>query len=328
MELISFVIPCYNSSKTIGAVVEEIKHTVEALHTYEFEIVLVNDGSKDNVFEIIKEICETDSRIKGISFSQNFGQGSAIMAGLNYVSGDIVTILDDDGQCPVDELPKLLKKIDEGYDAVYGEYAEDRHTFFRKITSKINEAMNNILLGTPKDLYMSSFFVCRKYIAEEIVNYKNPFPAMYGLVLRTTKNIANVTVSHRERQYGKSNYSFLKLLSLWLNGFTAFSVKPLRIASVTGACCTGIGGIYGLYVIIRRVLNPNIMAGYSSLMAILLFIGGMIMLMLGLIGEYVGRIYICINNSPQYIIRQTVNLDRVKNDAVCKKRQNIEENLW
>lgn len=308
MNLISFVIPCYNSSKTIASVVDEIKSIVGTLKAYEYEIVLVNDGSADNVFDVIKDMCAGDKRIKGIDFSKNFGQGSAIMAGLNYVSGDIVTILDDDGQSPVEALPKMLEKLQEGYDAVYGRYGEVEQSPFRNLTSKINGFMTNILLEKPKDLYLSSFFVCKRYIIDEIIKYQNPFPAMYGLVLRTTKNIANVPVSHRKRQYGKSNYNLVKLLSLWLNGFTAFSIKPLRIASVTGAGCTAIGGICGLYIVIRRILNPDILAGYSSLMAILLFIGGMIMLMLGLIGEYIGRIYICISSSPQYVIRQVVNI--------------------
>ncbi len=312
MNLISFVIPCYNSSKTIESVVDEIKHVMDTLTLYKFEILLINDASKDSAFELIKKLCAADIRIKGIDFSKNFGQGSAIMAGLNYVNGDIITVLDDDGQCPVNELPKMLKKIEEGYDAVYGKYHEDKHSLFRKITSKMNEFMNNILLGKPKNLYMSSFFVCKRYVVDEIVKYRNPFPAMYGLVLRTTRNIANVSVSHRERQFGKSNYNFFKLISIWLNGFTAFSVKPLRIASLTGACCSGIGGVYGLYIIARKFLCSNVMAGYSSLMALLLFVGGVIMLMLGLIGEYIGRIYICINDSPQYVIRQTININKAE----------------
>lgn len=309
MELLSFVIPCYNSSNTIRNVVDEIKQTVDVLGSYDYEVLLVNDCSKDNVYEVICELCHENSKIKAINLSKNFGQGSAIMAGLNHVKGSIVTLLDDDGQIPIDELPKLLDKIQEGYDVVYGQYGTVKQNIVRNFGSKVNEFMARTLIGKPKDLYISSFFVCKRYIIDEVVKYKNPYPYMYGLILRVTRNITNVQVTHRKRQFGKSNYTLLKLFSLWMNGFTAFSVKPLRIASLVGVVCTCVGVLYGLYIIIHRLLNPAIPAGYSSLMAVLLFIGGMIMLMLGMIGEYVGRIYISINNSPQYVIRQTINLE-------------------
>ena len=308
MDLLSFVIPCYNSSKTIKSVVDEIKETVAKLGTYDYEVILVNDCSKDNVYEVICELCDQNSKIKAINLSKNFGQGSAIMAGLNHVTGSIITLLDDDGQIPINELPKLLDKIQEGYDVVYGQYSTVKRNVIRNLGSSVNEFMARTLIGKPKDLYISSFFVCKKFVVDEVIKYKNPYPYMYGLILRVTRNIANVQVEHRKRQFGRSNYTLLKLFSLWMNGFTAFSVKPLRMASLAGVCCTGLGTLYGLYIVIKRLLNSDIPAGYSSLMAVILFVGGMIMLMLGMIGEYVGRIYISINNSPQYVIKQTINI--------------------
>ena len=139
-----------------------------------------------------------------------------------------------------------------------------------------------------------------------MLRYQNPYPYVIGLVLRTTKNITNVTVNHREREIGTSGYTFSKLLGLWLNGFTAFSIKPLRVATAIGAFCAGAGFIYGVYTIIKKFINPTVPMGWSSTMAALVFIGGMLMLMLGLIGEYVGRIYISINNAPQYVVREVV----------------------
>ena len=152
----------------------------------------------------------------------------------------------------------------------------------------------------------------KRFVCEELIRYQNAYPYIDGLFLRTTSNIKNVEMEERERASGTTGYTFLKSLKLWVNGFTTFSVKPLRLATVLGSVVALIGFIYGLYIIVRRILNPEMLVGYSSLMAVLLFVSGIIMLMLGLIGEYIGRIYISINNSPQYVIRDEVNFE---NDA-------------
>ena len=180
--------------------------------------------------------------------------------------------------------------------------------------------MSQVLIDKPKDLYLSNFIAMKRFVCEEIVRYKHAYPYVDGLILRTTTNICNVSMEERERISGSTGYTFIKSLKLWLNGFTAFSVKPLRVASLVGVCCTGIGLLYGVYIVITKILNPQVAAGYSSMMAVLLFIGGMIMLMLGMIGEYIGRIYISINNSPQYVIRRTINLDKKWQDSKLDDR--------
>ena len=169
------------------------------------------------------------------------------------------------------------------------------------------------LIDKPKGLRIMSYFACKRYVIEDVKKYDNPYPYISGLLLRTTKRIGNVEIHHRERIEGKSGYTMKKLLLLWLNGFTAFSVKPLRIATITGALTAVAGFIYGLYIIINKLVHPMTPLGYSSTMAVLLFLGGMIMLMLGLIGEYIGRIYISINNAPQYVIRKSVNTEDIDN---------------
>ena len=175
--------------------------------------------------------------------------------------------------------------------------------------SLVNERMTRIMLGKPAELYVSSYFAVKKFVVNDMIRYENSYPYVIGLVLRATKNITNVVVQHREREEGTSGYTLGKLLGLWFNGFTAFSVKPLRIATALGAGCAVLGFIYGIYTIIKRLVLPEVPMGFSSLMAATVFFGGMIMLMLGLIGEYVGRIYICLNNSPQYVIREKLNFD-------------------
>lgn len=304
---VSFVIPCYRSEHTLENVVAEIHKTLKDMEQYDYEIILVNDCSPDGTWAVIRRICQENHRIRGINFAKNFGQHAALMAGLRQSSGDYVVCLDDDGQTPADEVGKLLGKLEEGYDAVYASYAHKQHSLFRNLGSKMNELMTRIMLEKPRQLYISSYFAVRRFVVEDMVRYENSYPYVIGLVLRATKNITNVEVSHRERQEGSSGYNLKKLLGLWFNGFTAFSVKPLRIATCIGCLSAAVGFLYGLYTIIKRMVNPQVPMGFSSTMAAIVFFGGMIMIMLGLIGEYIGRIYISLNNSPQYVIRERIN---------------------
>ena len=244
-----------------------------------------------------------------IRMARNFGQHAALMAGYRAATGDVIVSMDDDGEIPTNQIFALIDKINEGYDVVYASYDNHVRGLFRSFGTHVNDFMTDVLLDKPRGLKINSFFAAKKFIIDDVINYTAPYPYIGGLVLRTTKKICNVQMLQRTRLAGTSGYTLKKLFSLWLNGFTAFSVKPLRIASLVGICCTGIGFLYGIYVIISKLYNPMIPAGYSSLMAVLLFMGGMIMLMLGMIGEYVGRIYISINNSPQYVIRQTINIE-------------------
>ena len=307
-KLISFVIPCYRSAETIGKVVAELDAAMGKLPAYTYEIILVNDCSPDGTFEVIRGLCAQREDICGVNLARNFGQHAALMAGFGYTHGEVVVCLDDDGQTPADEVGKLLAGIEEGYDVVYAKYAHKQHSGFRNFGSKVNELMTRVMLGKPRELYLSSYFAASRFVIDEILRYKNPYPYVIGLVLRTTKNITNVEVAHREREVGVSGYTMGKLLGLWFNGFTAFSIKPLRIATAMG-CLTACGGfLYGIYTVVKKFVNPNVPIGFSAMMAALVFIGGMIMLMLGLIGEYIGRIYISLNNSPQYVIRECINV--------------------
>lgn len=310
-KLISFVIPCYRSELTLPNVVKEIKETVQELKeqgkAYDYEIVLVNDCSPDDTFSVIRELCREDKKIKGVNLARNFGQHAALMAGFHQAKGEIVICLDDDGQTPANEAGKLLEEIEKGSDVVYAKYEHKKHSLFRNFGSRLNEEMARIMLGKPKDLYVSSYFAAKRFVVEEIKRYTNAYPYVIGLVLRATKRISNVTVCHREREVGTSGYTFGKLIGLWFNGFTAFSVKPLRIATAVGCTCSVAGFIYGIYTVVKKLVNPNVPLGFSSMMAAIVFMGGMTMVMLGLVGEYVGRIYISMNSSPQFVIRETVN---------------------
>ena len=308
MQMISFVIPCYRSSQTLPGVIQEIKDTMKTLKNYEYEIVLVNDSSPDDTFCVITGLCRENDNITGINLARNFGQHAALMAGFHYVKGDVVACLDDDGQTPACEVGRLLAGIEEGADVVYAKYNHKHHSGFRNFGSHVNEVMTRIMLGKPKDLYVSSYFAAKRFVVDEMIRYEYAYPYVIGLVLRTTKNIVNVEIDHRDRQAGESGYTLKKLLGLWFNGFTAFSVKPLRVATVTGTICALCGFAYGIYTIIKKIFiqPPDLVIGFSALMSVIVFMGGMLMLMLGLVGEYMGRMYVSMNNSPQYVIREIV----------------------
>ena len=306
--LVSFVIPCYRSEATLPGVIREIQDTMEKMKDYGYEIVLVNDCSPDGTFSVIRKLCQENDNIVGIDLARNFGQHSALMAGFHYVKGDVIVYLDDDGQTPADEADRLLIGIEKGADVVYARYGKKHHSGFRNWGSHVNELMTRVMLGKPKDLYLSSYFAAKRFVVDEMLRYEFAYPYVIGLVLRTTKNIINVDVEHRDRQAGVSGYTIGKLLNLWFNGFTAFSVKPLRIATVTGAGCAFLGFAYGIYTIIKKIFinPPDLVTGFSALMSVLVFMGGMMMLMLGLLGEYMGRMYISMNNSPQFVIRECI----------------------
>ena len=302
---VSFAIPCYGSEKTIGKVVDELQQTMTLLPAYSYEIIMVSDASPDNVFQVIQEICKKDPKhCKGAELAKNFGQHAALMAGYRMSTGDYILSLDDDGQAPIESIPQMLEALKDA-DLVFGSYAHKKHNIFRNFGSKINDRMAEFLLGKPKKLHVTSFFAMRCFIANEIIKYDNAYPYLLGLLLRATRNIVNVPVNHRERAEGKSGYTFRKLLRLWINGFTAFSVVPLRIATFCGFICAFLGALGVVWCIVNKILRPDAPMGYSSMMTTILFVGGMLMLMLGMIGEYIGRTYICINKAPQYVIRTT-----------------------
>ncbi len=310
MSKLSFVIPCYGSEATVGVVTSEIIETLRQRPEYDYEIILVNDCSPDHVWERIKTLAQDNPHIIGISLARNFGQHSALMAGYRACTGDLIISLDDDGQTPARELFTLVDKMAEGWDVVYASYEHKMHSAFRNFGTWMNERMTESLLGKPKGLKVTSYFVMERFITEEITRYQNPYPYIEGLIFRATMRITNVPVTHHERMSGESGYTLTKLLSLWFNGFTAFSVKPLRIATICGTACAFLGFCYGLYVVIRKLVDSTIEMGWSSIIASIFFIGGLILVMLGLIGEYIGRIYISINNAPQYTVREIVQCPR------------------
>ena len=308
MSCLSFVIPCYGSESTISFVIEEIQNILAERPQYDYEIIAVNDCSPDHVWDILQELADKNHRIRLIGLAKNMNRPGAVMAGLRNSSGDYIVIMDDDGQCPMNRFWDLLEPIEGEYDVSTAGYPTRKQSAFKDFGTFVNKKMTEFILDRPKEIQFTNFMVMRRFVVDEICKYQNPYPYLTGLILRTTCKIICVPMEERSRYSGKSGFTFVKMLNLWMNGFTAFSIKPLRIATAAGAVCAFLGFACGLWVAIQKLLHPEILAGYSSVMAMMLFIGGMIMLMLGMIGEYIGRIYISINNSPQYVIRETKNI--------------------
>lgn len=306
----SYIIPCYNSEATISIVVNEIQETMskENISDEEYEIILVNDYSKDKTENVIKQLSLTKKNIISIQFAKNFGQDSACLAGYSFAKGELVITLDDDGQTPANEVMTLINKINEGYDVVFGKYSHKHHSKFRNWGSKVNDFMACKLINKPKDLYLCSYFVARKFVIDEILHYDNPYPYIRGLLLRTTSKMCNVSINHRDRLVGESTYTLKKLFNLWFNGFTAFSIKPLRISAIIGLIAALFSFILIMYALIQKVTNPSLEIGWTSLISVISFFSGLILMTLGLIGEYIGRIYISLNKSPQYVIKEVSKL--------------------
>jgi glycosyltransferase involved in cell wall biosynthesis len=307
---ISVLIPVFNSQGTIGKLVDEVVATLHGRYP-ELEIVLVNDGSIDDSHRVL---CETVDRhpetVRYIKLARNFGEHNAVMCGLHYVSGDCVAIIDDDFQNPPDQIIRLMDKLQEGYDVVYSYYAKKRHSWFRNVGSSFNDWVATRLLNKPRGLYLSSFKVLNRFLIDAVIKYQGPYPYLDGLILRSTSSIGQQLCEHSKRAEGESNYTLARLLRLWLNMFTGFSIVPLRLASILGLIMSTVGFalallfIYSWMVggIFRKGAFPP---GWASLIVCITIFAGLQLSVLGTIGEYLGRVFQTLNRAPQFVVRET-----------------------
>lgn len=307
--LISVAIPCYKSSKTIKKVVDEIRDVINSHSEYDYQIVLVNDYPFDDTFSVIKELCREDDKIIGVNLSRNFGQTSAKMAAIPYVKGDVLVFMDDDGQHPASGIIPLVEKVNEGYDVVYAYFKAKKHSLFKRITSKITAKISEFNGTRVKGVHVSSFYAISRFAIDCYDKYDSPFPSMMGYLNTMIGKVTDIEMEHRARMEGKSNYSLKKLFALWFTGFTNFSVKPLRLISSMGIIFALIGLAVGVSVIIHKIISPSVLAGYTSTMAVLLLMGGLILMALGFMGEYIGRTYMVLSNLQPYCIREVVKKD-------------------
>ena len=304
--MISIIIPVFNSENTIEILVNNIVQTLG--EHYKFEIILINDSSKDSSEEKCKKLLDEYSSIVLYSLSKNVGEHNSVMAGLNKCTGDYAVIMDDDLQHSVDSLLELIKfgiKEKNNFDVVYTYYDKMKYNFFRNLGRKFNNFIANLLLDKPKFLYLSSFKLINRFLITEIIKYRSPFTYIDGIILGITNKIGRVKVVHDQRSHGKSGYTIRKLLQVWSSMFTGFSVVPLRLSLILGSMLSILGFIFALLTFIERIIDNTVPSGYATLIIVITIFSGVILIAVGLLGEYVGRIFVSLNKKPQFIIRDS-----------------------
>lgn len=315
---ISIVVPVYGSEKILPELVAQVYGAMQAAGAQErFELILVSDSSPDRSWEVIRELAPRHAFLRGICLAKNFGQHNAIMAGLNSAAGEIVVVMDDDLQHPPAAIMLLVQAVRDGADVCFTTYTQRKHAAWKRFGSWVNDVAASFLLGKPRGLYLSSFKAMHRRVAQEIVRYDGPYAYVDGLILDVTRHVTSVPITHQERHEGKGNYGLRRSLSLWLKMATSFSIIPLRLASFTGIVLAGLSALAMVAVIAQKLRHPEIQAGWASMLSAVLFMGGLQLLCLGVIGEYLGRTYLKINRKPQFVVRQ-----RIEGGATNEQRTN------
>lgn len=297
---LSVIIPVYNSEKTIRPLVEKLQATLSAIS---FEIVMVNDGSRDRSELVCRQLCEAYSNVRFISLRRNYGEFNAVMCGLNWAFGSYCVMIDDDFQNPPEEILKLVETAEAGsYDVVYTYYAKKQHSLGRNLGSRFVNWLTSYLLNKPKDLYLSSFKLIRQEVVQEIIKYHGPYPYIDGLIFRITRNIGTVQVAHKKREEGASNYTFNKLVSLFLNILFCYSSLPIRLFVPIGVGLFTLGFLLLLFLTIQWIIGPD-PKGWQVVTATIIFIGGIQCMLLSVLGEYIGKSFMAQSGQPQYVIK-------------------------
>jgi undecaprenyl-phosphate 4-deoxy-4-formamido-L-arabinose transferase len=303
---LSFVIPLYRSSETISAVVRDIEGlTIEGGH----EIILVNDGSEDRTSDVCRGlVANARIPITLVEHARNYGEHNAVLTGWRHARGAHVVNLDDDGQNPPAEAARLWREaVRTGLDVIFGHYKEKQHSLFRNLGSRFTTRMTDWALDKPHGFYLSSFRCVTRFVAEEVIRYAGPYPYIDGLLLQVTQRIGSIEVKHEPRRAGQSAYTLRRLIRLWLSAWINFSVLPLRVATVIGLllAVAGLAALVLVFVLwLQNIGPPN---GFGWLMAALLVFSGTQLLLLGLIGEYIGRMFLTISQRPQAVVRDVVS---------------------
>lgn len=311
---LSVVIPVYNSEDTIEALVRKCADELRAAHP-NLEFVLVNDGSRDGSDGAVRALLADPPpcRVRYLRLARNFGEHNAVVCGLAHCTGDRAVIIDDDFQNPPEEISKLVTRLDEGFDVVYSRYEVKHHHWFRNLGSWFNDRVAVVMLKKPKGLYLSSFKCLNRFAIDCVVGYSGPYPYIDGLILRSTRSIGTQVCRHAERSAGRSNYTLRRLISLWLNMFTSFSVAPLRLATYLGLTMAAIGLLLVVVFTLSWALDglfvSDVPRGWASLIISVTMFSGIQLFVLGVLGEYVGRLFMTLNGQPQWVVRESVSTD-------------------
>lgn len=305
---LSVVVPVYRSCECLAPLVARLEAAMDraGLGSGGFEVVLVNDGSPDDSWSEIVRLSSNYPSVRGVSLSRNFGQHNAAMAGLRESRGRYVVVMDDDLQHPPEAVPAILQRLRDGADVCFTTYRDRQHAVWKTLGSRANDLFATWLLDKPRSLYLSSFKGMSRMVVEAICRYDGPFTYIDGLILDVTRNVESIEIQHTTRLAGKGNYNLRRSFSLWLRMVTSFSVLPLRMASLAGGLMGMLAAALACYLTVQVVRHGTPVPGWASMMVAILIVGSIQLIAIGVIGEYIGRAYIRLNNSPQYIIRSRV----------------------
>lgn len=306
MKEISVVIPVYKSEECIPELTKQIS---DALKDFNWELILVNDCSPDNSWTEIKKVIAENNNITGINLRKNGGQDLAILAGLNHAKGKWIVIMDDDLQHSPYDIPKLYTHAQKGFDVVYADFKQKKQKLWKNLGSWLNGKVSEITLGKPKGIYLSPFKIISGSVVKEMCKLNNLFPYIDGLIFQVTKNITQINIEHHKREYGKSNFTLVKSMQVFFRMMFGFSTFPLNFATYIGFFSSTMGFVLAIYFLVKFLLGLEPLTGWTSLIMVILILGGLILLALGIIGKYIGQMYLTINNSPKYIVKETVGYE-------------------
>ena len=306
---ISIVVPVYNSHECVAELSRQIE---DALKDFSYEQIMVNDCSRDSSWDEIQKVCTQNKNVIGINLRKNGGQDSAILTGLNYSRGNWVIIMDDDLQHSPYDIPKLYEEAQKGYDVVYANFDSKKQKLWKNLGSWFNGKISEIALQKPKEVYLSPFKILCRGVVQEMIKFNNLFPYIDGLIFQVTRNITQIPIEHHKRELGKSNYNLAKSIKVFLRMLFGFSTMPLNIASYTGFISAIIGLILAIVYAVEYFMGKADVTGWTTLVILILVLGGGILVSLGIIGRYIGQVYLTVNNQPKFIIKETLNTTNEK----------------
>lgn len=314
----SIVIPVYRSAAILPKLAQKLQSTLDGMYPDPagpgYQVILVNDCSPDDSWKVIEDLGRERRWLHGLNLRKNAGQHNAVLTGLRYAQGEYVVMMDDDLQHDPADIPKIVASLKAGNDVCYAKFRSKRHALWKRLGSRFNSTIANRLLQKPKDLYLSPFKGVVRGVRDQMIRFVGPHVYLDGLILSSTNRVSMIELDHYERPDGQSGYSLRKSISLWLKMATSFSIEPLRIASLLGLFFSGFGFLAAIALIVQRFTLNAMPVGWSSLIVSVLMLGGIQLLALGIIGEYVGRVLLHVNGMPQAVVGSTVNLETDRHD--------------
>ena len=299
---LSVVVPVYRSAEGLPLLLERLRQDLSKSFA-SWEAVLVNDGSPDDSWQILEGLVGRYPFLVAVDLRRNRGQDNALMAGLRLSRGEVVVIMDDDLQHDPRDVPRLVARVREGWDVCFADFGSKQQAWWKNLGSAFNGWVARAVIDKPRDVYLSPFKAVSRGVVDEVIRYDGPYPYVDGLILSVTSRFARIDATHHARSVGSSNYDLVRSVAVWLKLATGFSVRPLRLASFAGLGTSLLAFLFGLFLIVRWFLVHGEVEGWTSILVVVSFLGGLQLFGVGIVGEYVGRAYLNINRKPQYTVR-------------------------